>query len=81
MLIDLLIHPISAIKAIATSSDHTLSCMIIFAVTFALKIAGTDRDPAPGGMILLINKRERLEGPKKYEFVVQMWKIVKAAKW
>lgn len=65
MLIDLLIHHLSAVKAIATSGDRTLSCTIIFAVTLALKIAGIDRDHTPGGMILLIDQCERIEGPKK----------------
>jgi hypothetical protein len=45
--IDLLIHPISAVKTLATPGDCTLSYASIFAVTFALKIASADRDPAP----------------------------------
>ena len=45
--IDLLIHRVPAVKAVATSGDRTLSYAVIFAVTFALKTASGGRDPAP----------------------------------
>ena len=45
--IDLLIHHVLAVKAVATSSDRTLSYTVIFAVTFALKSASGGHDPTP----------------------------------
>ena len=79
--IDLLIHRVPAVKAVATSGDRTLSYTVIFASDLCTKNCKRWSSPRPCGMILLIKQHERLEGPEKREFVVQMWMIVEAAKW
>lgn len=45
--IDPLIHRIPAFRVLAISGDRLLSYAVIFAATFALKIASAGSDPAP----------------------------------
>ena len=49
--IDSSIHPLSAVVVLPTSVDRTLSCRVIFAVTFALNFASVDVAPPPSNDI------------------------------